>query len=57
MRTSSCQIEFVDGAKATIRCGKPVVCGMRGVRNLDLLCFAGRSVAAIHSAITAMTTM
>ena len=25
MRTSSCQIEFVDGAKATIRCGKPVV--------------------------------
>jgi len=22
---SSCQIEFADGAKATIRCGKPVV--------------------------------
>lgn len=25
MRTSSCQIEFVDGAKATIRCGGQVV--------------------------------
>jgi len=25
MQASGCQIEFVDGAKATIRCGKPAV--------------------------------
>ena len=55
MRTSSCQIEFVDGAKATIRCGGQVVaeCADCGI----LICSDCRSECCVHSAITAMTTI